>query len=131
MKQADLARALSDGANLLAAFLCTGQIASLRAKGSVAEINGLLAEALQQYAPVFRAVRKVSKGMKDIEPALGRLDALVRAGVDFDSPAAVAELRAALRELLGNVGFVLPRHAPGPGVACDLHGRECPALGSE
>ncbi len=130
MKQADVARALSEGANLIAAFLCTGQVASLRAKGSVAEINALLAEALAQYAPTFRAVRRVSKG-RDLEPALGRLDALARAGVDFDSAAAVADLRAAIRDLLENVGFVLPRHAPGPGVACELHGRECPAPGAE
>jgi hypothetical protein len=131
MRQADLARALSEGANLLGAFLCSGEVASLRSRGTVAEINALLAETLQQSAPVFRAVRKVSKDMKDIEPALGRLEALVRTGVDFDAPPAVADLRAAIRELLGNVGFVLPRHAAGPGIACELHGRECPALGAE
>ncbi len=128
MKAAALAQSVTEGGNLLGAFLCAGTIASLRAQGSAAEVNALLAEGLQTYAPAFRAMRKVVKGAREVEPALARLEALARAGVDFDRPAAVADLRAAIRELLSNVGFELPRHAAGPGVACELHGKQCPAL---
>ncbi len=126
---AALARSISEGGNALGAFLCAGTLASLRAQGSAAEINALLGEALRTYAPAFREVRRIVKGAREVEPALARLEGLVRAGVDFDRPEAVAEVRAAIRELLSNVGFELPRHAPGPGVACELHGRECPTAG--
>ena len=131
MKGTDLAKSVSEGANLFGVFLCTGALASLRSKGTVPEVNALLAEGLQKYAPVFRAIRKLVKGGKDVEPALERLEVLTRLGVDFDRPADVADLRATLRELLANVGFDLPRHASGPGVACELHGKVCPALGAE
>jgi hypothetical protein len=130
MKAAANAQLVTEGGNLFGAFLCSGNVASLRAKGSVEEVNGLLVEGLQQYAPAFRKIRGLVKGSKDVEPALQRLEALVRVGVDFDRPSDVADLRAAIRELLSNLGFELPRHAPGPGVACELHGRICPALGA-
>jgi hypothetical protein len=129
VKAAALAQSVTEGGNLFGVFLCTGALASLRAKGSVPEVNALLAEGLQKYAPAFRAMRKVVKGAKEVEPALERLEVLVRLGVDFDRPADVADLRAAIRELLSNLGFDLPRHAHGPGVACELHGKECPGLG--
>ncbi len=129
MKASTLAESVTEGGNLLGAFLCAGALASLREKGSVAEVNALLAEGVRKYAPAFRAMRKVVTGAKDVEPALVRLETLVRVGVDFDRAADVADLRGAIRELLSNVGFDQPRHAPGPGVACELHGRVCPALG--
>ena len=116
MKAAALAQLVTEGGNLFGAFLCTGALASLRAKGSVPEVNAVLAEGLQKYAPAFRAMRKLVKGAKEVEPALLRLEALVRLGVDFDRTSDVADLRAAIRELLANLGFDLPRHAPGPGV---------------
>ncbi len=128
MNPAALAQSVTEGGNLLGAFLCAGTLGSLRAQGSVAEVSALLAEGLRKYGPAFRAMRKLVKGARDVEPALGRLEALVGAGVDFDRPAAVADLRAAIRELLSNVGFDLPRHAAGPDVACELHGHACPAL---
>jgi hypothetical protein len=131
MKATALAQSVTEGGNLFGVFLCTGALASLRAKGSVPEVNALLAEGLHKYAPAFRAMRKLVKGSKEVEPAIERLEVLVRLGVDFDRPADVADLRAAIRELLGNLGFDLPRHASGPGVACELHGRECPALGKD
>ncbi len=130
MKAAALAQLVTEGGNIFGAFLCSGNVASLRAKGSVEEVNGLLVEGLEKYAPAFRQIRKLVKGAKDVEPALQRLEALVRVGVDFDRPSDVADLRGAIRELLSNLGFDLPRHAPGPGVACELHGRICPALGA-
>ena len=129
MKGAALAQSVSEGGNVLGAFLCTGTLASLRAQGTVAEVNALLGESVRTYAPAFREVRKLVKGAREVEPTLARLEALVRAGVDFDRPAAVADLRAAIRELLSNVGFQLPRYAPAPGVACELHGPKCPAAG--
>ena len=131
MKAAALAQSVTEGGNLFGVFLCTGALASLRAKGSVPEVNALLADGLQKYAPAFRAMRKLVKGAKEVEPAIERVEVLVRLGVDFDRPSDVADLRAAIRELLSNLGFDLPRHAPGPGVACELHGRECPALGGQ
>ncbi len=127
MKASALAQSVTEGGNLLGAFLCAGTVASLRAQGTVAEVNALLAEGVQKYAPAFRAMQKLVKGARGVEPALARLEALVRAGVELDESAAVAGLRAAIRELLSSVGFELPRHAPGPGVACELHGRDCPA----
>ncbi len=129
VKPAALARSVSEGGNALGAFLCAGTLASLRAQGTPAEINALLGETLRAYAPAFRELRKVVKGARDVEPPLARLEALVRAGVDFDRPEAVAEARAAIREVLSIVGFDLPRHAPARGVACELHGRECPGPG--
>lgn len=131
MKATDLARSVTEGGNLFGAFLCAGALASLRAKGSVPEVNALLVDGLQRYGPAFRAMRKLVKGSKDVEPALERLEVLVRLGVDFDRSSDVADLRAAIRELLANLGFDLPRHAAGPGVACELHGTVCPALGAE
>lgn len=130
MNAAALARSVTEGGNLFGVFLCAGSLAALREKGSVPEVNGLLVEGLQKYAPAFRAMRKLVKGAKDVEPALERLEVLARLGVDFDRSGDVADLRTAIRELLGNLGFDLPLHAPGPGVACELHGRECPALGA-
>ncbi len=130
MKSAALAQSVTEGGNLFGAFLCSGTVGSLRAKGTVQEVNALLAEGLQKYAPAFRRIRSLVKGAKDVEPALQRLEALVRVGVDFDRPDDVAALRVAIRELLSNLGFDLPRHAPGPGVACELHGQICPALGA-
>ncbi len=129
MQPAALAQAVTEGGNLLGAFLCAGTVASLRAQGSVAEVNALLADAVRKHAPAFRQLRRLVKGSKDVEPALQRLEALVRAGVDFDRPEDVASLRGAIRELLSNLGFDLPRHETGPGVACELHGRACPAHG--
>lgn len=131
MKAAELARSVAEGGNLFGVFLCSGALASLRTKGTVAEVNALLAEGLRKYAPAFRAVRKVAQGARDIEPALERLEVLARIGVDFDRPSEVSDVRAAIRELLGNLGFVLPLHAPGPGVACELHGAACPELAAE
>jgi hypothetical protein len=125
MKGAALAQSVTEGGNVLGSFLCAGTLASLRSQGTSAEVNGLLHEALQKYAPAFRAVRKVLQGGKDVEPALQRLEALVRRGVDFDRSADVADLRAAIREVLAHLGFVLPLHA-GPGIACELHGKSCP-----
>ena len=129
VKTSALARSVSEGGNALGAFLCAGTLASLRAQGTSAEITALLAETLRTYGPAFRDVQKLVKGARGVEPALARLEALVGAGVDFGRPDAVAGVRATIRELLSNVGFELPRHAPGPGVACELHGRECPAPG--
>ena len=125
MKAAALAQSVTEGGNLLGVFLCTGALASLRQKGSVPEVNALLAEGLRKYAPAFRAMRKLVKGAKDVEPALERMEVMVRLGVDFDEPGDLADLRAAIREVLANLGFVLPRHT-GPGVACELHGKACP-----
>lgn len=130
MKGSELAGAVTEGGNLLGVFLCTGALASLRAKGSVPEVNAILADGILRYAPAFRAMRKLVKGAGDVEPALERLEVLARLGVDFDRPSEVADLRAAIRDLLSNLGFDLPRHAAGPGVACELHGLECPALGA-
>ncbi len=127
VKGAALAQAVTEGGNALGAFLCAGTVASLRAQGSVAEVNALLVESVGTYAPAFRQVGRVVKGARELEPALARLEALVRAGVDVDRPEALAGLRAAIRDVLSRVGFDLPRHAPGPGVACELHGRQCPA----
>ncbi len=129
MKGSALARSVSEGGSALGAFLCAGTLASLRSQGTSAEITALLGETLRTYAPAFREVHRLVKGSREVEPALARLDALVGAGVDFARPEAVADVRAAIRELLSNVGFELPRHAPGPGVACELHGRECPPPG--
>lgn len=125
MKGPALAEAVTEGGNVLGSFLCAGTLASLRSQGSSAEVNGLLREALERYAPAFRAVRKVLKGGSDVEPAVARLEGLVRRGVEFDRPADVADLRAAIRALLATLGFVLPRHT-GPGIACELHGKGCP-----
>lgn len=130
MKGTALAQQVTEGGNLFGVFLCAGALASLRAKGSIPEVNALLADGVIKYAPAFRAMRKLVKGARDVEPALERLEVLARLGVDFDRAGDVADLRAAIRELLGNLGFDLPRHAPGPGVACELHGRTCPALGA-
>ena len=127
MKASALAQSVTEGGNLLGAFLCAGTVASLRADGSVAEVNALLADGLRKHAPAFRAMQKLVKGGAAVEPALARLEALVGAGVDFDRPDAVADLRAAIRELLSNVGFELPRHATGPWLGCELHGKDCPA----
>ncbi|HET8539949.1 MAG TPA: hypothetical protein VFL83_08765 [Anaeromyxobacter sp.] len=131
MNAAALAQSVTEGGNLFGVFLCTAGLATLRKKGSVPEVNALLVEGLQKYAPAFRAMRKLVKGSGDVEPALERLEVLVRLGVNFDRPSDVADLRAAIRELLSNLGFALPRHAPGPGIACELHGRECPPLADE
>lgn len=127
MNAAALARSVSEGGNALGAFLCAGTVASLRSQGTAAEIGALLAETVRTYAPAFREVQKLVKGARDVRPALARLEALVGAGVDFDRPEAVAGVRAAIRDVLSGVGFDLPRHPPGPGVACELHGRDCPA----
>ncbi len=127
MKGAALAQSVTEGGNYLGAFLCAGTVASLRAKGSVAELNALLGEGVEKYAPAFRAMRKVVKGAVAVEPALARLEARARAGVDFDRPSAVAELRVAVRDVLSGLGFELPRHV-GAGVVCELHGATCPAL---
>ncbi len=127
MKGAALAQSVTEGGNYLGAFLCAGTVASLRAKGSVAELNALLVEGVQKYAPAFRAMRKLVQGAAAVEPALARLEALAGAGVDFDRAAAVADLRAAVRDLLSALGFELPRHL-GEGVVCELHGATCPAL---
>ena len=126
MKSADLAQQVTEGANLLGVFLCTDALATVRAKGTPAEVNGLLTESLAKYGPAFRAMKKLVKGSKEVEPAIQRLTALVRLGLDLDRPDHVADLRGAIRELLGNLGFALPYHAPRKGVVCELHGRACP-----
>jgi hypothetical protein len=128
VKSSELARAVSEGGNAFGALLCTGALASLRAQGTDAEIAALLADAVRTYGPAFRQVGKLVKGARGVEPALARLEALARGGIDFGRPEAVAEVRAAIREVLSGVGFELPRHA-GPGVRCELHGRECPTPG--
>ena len=71
-------------------------------------------------------MKRLVRGAREVEPAIVRLEALTRFGVDYGAAKDVAELRAAIRELLVNVGFALPRHAPGPGVVCELHGKACP-----
>ena len=129
MKSSELAEQVTEGANLLGVFLCTRALRTVRAKGTQAEVNGLLSEALAKYGPPFRAMKRLVRGAKEIEPALQRLIALVRLGLDLDRPEHVADLRAAIRELLSNLGFVLPYHAPGKGIACEIHGRTCPAGG--
>jgi len=131
MKASALAASVTEGANLLGVFLCAGALAALRAKGSAAEVNALLADGLAKYAPALRAMRKLVRGAKDVEPALQRLEALVRLGLDLDRAEHLADLRAAIRELLGNLGFDLPHHPAGPGVACGLHGASCPPLTAE
>jgi hypothetical protein len=127
VKGTALAQAVMEGGNVLGAFLCAGTLASLRKEGSVAEVNALLAEGLAKYAPAFRAMAKLVKGGRAVEPALARLEAVLRPGVDLDRPEAVADLRAAIRDVLSNLGFDLPRHA-GSLVACELHGDACPAI---
>jgi hypothetical protein len=104
MKSDELAAQVTEGANLLGVFLCTEALRTLRAKGTPAEMNVLLAEALLKYGPAFRAMRKLVRGAKDVEPALQRLQALARFGVDFDAPDHLADMRGAIRELLANVG---------------------------
>lgn len=126
MKSDELAAQVTEGANLLGVFLCTEALRTLRAKGTPAEVNVLLVEALLKYGPAFRAMRKLVRGAKDVEPALQRLQALARFGVDFDAPDHLADMRAAIRELLANVGFDLPLHAKGRGITCELHGKRCP-----
>jgi hypothetical protein len=126
MRSSELAEQVTEGANLLGVFLCTDALRTLRAKGTPAEVNGLLGEALAKYGPSFRAMKRLVKGSKEVEPALQRLMALLRLGLDLDRPEHVSDLRAAVRELLTNLGFVLPYHAPGKGVLCEIHGRACP-----
>ncbi len=126
MKSSELAAQVTEGANLLGVFLCTDALRTLRAKGSAAEVNALLDEALVKYGPAFRAMKKLVRGAPEIEPALQRVTALVHFGLDLDRPDHLADLRAGIRELLSNLGFVLPHHAPGPKIVCELHGRACP-----
>lgn len=128
MKSDELARLVAEGGNLLGVFLCTGALRALRARGTPAEVNALLREAAAKYAPAFRGMRRLVRGAKDVEPALVRLEALARFGVDLDDAAQLADLRATLREILGNVGFELPLHEPRRGVVCPLHGTRCPAI---
>jgi hypothetical protein len=123
-----LARSVQQGGNFLGVFLCTGALAALRARAGSPELNDLLVRGLATYAPAFRAMQQAVEG-PEVEPALERLDALTRLGVDFDAPGEVAPLRAALRELLAKVGFELPGPLRGEGVACELHGAACPSLG--
>jgi hypothetical protein len=129
MKSSELAEQVTEGANLLGVFLCTDALQTLRAKGTAAEVNGLLGEALAKYGPPFRAMKRLVRGSKEVEPSLQRLLALVRLGLDLERPEHVSDLRAAIRELLSNLGFVLPYHAPGKGVVCEIHGRACPVEG--
>jgi len=126
MKAGELAAAVTEGANLLGVFLCTRTLATLRASGTPVEIDQLLAQALAKDGPTFRAMRKLVRGAKDVEPALQRLQALVRFGIDYDSPEHLADVRGAIRELLANVGFAVPPPARGRGVTCELHGEACP-----
>ena len=127
MKGRELATKVTEGANTLATLLCAGSVASLRKQGTSREIDALVSQALATYGPAFRAMKKLVRGAKDVEPVLARLETLLRAGVDYGSAEEVAALRASLRELLGNVGFDLPRQA-GPGVVCELHGKVCPEM---
>jgi hypothetical protein len=126
MKSDELAAQVTEGANLLGVFLCTQALRTLRARGTPAEVNFLLGEALLKYGPAFRAMRKLVRGAKDVEPAIQRVQALTRFGVDFDAPEQLADVRGAIRELLSNVGFDLPLHAKGRGITCELHGKRCP-----
>jgi hypothetical protein len=126
MRSNELAQQVTEGGNLLAVFLCTGALERLRASGTPSEVSGVLGEGVAKYAPAFRAMRKLVRGAKDVELPIQRLQALVRFGLDLDRPDHVADLRGAIREILSNLGFDLPRHAAGRGVVCELHGRECP-----
>jgi hypothetical protein len=128
VKASALAQSVTEGGNLLGVFLCSGALAALRAKGSPAEVNALLAEGIARYGPAFRAMRKLVRGARDVEPALQRLEAQVRLGLDLDRADHLADLRAAIRELLGNLGFDLPRQATAAGAPCELHGASCPPL---
>jgi hypothetical protein len=129
MKSSELAAQVTEGANLLGVFLCTDALRTLRSKGSAAEVNALLGEALAKYGPHFRAMTRLVRGAKEIEPALQRLIALVRFGIDLDRPEHLADLRAGIRELLSNLGFVLPHHPRRRGIVCEIHGRACPTDG--
>lgn len=131
MKSSELAQQVTEGGNLLGVFLCTHALRTLRAKGSAPEVVALLAEGVLKYAPAFRAMQRLVHGASDVEPALVRLQALVRLGLDLDRPEHVADVRAAIRELLSGLGFSLPYHAAGPGVACELHGAACPTAGDD
>ena len=126
MKAAELAAAVTEGGNLLGVFLCTRTLATLRASGTSVEIDQVLSQALVKYGPAFRAMKRLVRGAKDVEPALQRLEARVRFGIDYGSPADLAEVRGAIRELLANVGFEVPKAVTGPGVVCELHGKACP-----
>lgn len=131
MKSHELARQVTEGANLLAVFLCSGALRTVRTKGTAPEVNALLGEAVAKYGPAFRGMRKIVRGAKEVEPALVRLEALVRFGVDLENPAHLADLRATIRELLSNLGFDLPLHEPAADVRCPLHGASCPAEAGE
>jgi hypothetical protein len=126
MKSSELAQQVTEGGNLLGVFLCTGALRTLRASGTPDEVNALLAEGLVKYGPAFRAMKRLVRGAKEVEPPLWRLEALVRLGLDLDRPEHLADVRASIRELLSNLGFALPSHALGPDVVCELHGRACP-----
>ena len=126
MKSSELAQQVTEGGNLLGVFLCTEALRTLRARGTPAEVNALLGEGLAKYGPAFRAMKRLVRGAREVEPALQRLQALLRLGLDLDRPEHVADVRASIRELLTNLGFALPLHAPGKGVVCELHGTACP-----
>jgi hypothetical protein len=117
---------VQQGGNFLGVFLCTGALATLRRRASAPELNALLVRGLATYAPAFRGA--LAEAGREVEPALERLDALTQLGVNFDAPGEVTDLRAALRELLANVGFTLPAPVRGASVACELHGDGCPEL---
>lgn len=126
MDATELTQSMAAGGNFFGVFLCTGALATLRERGSDPELNALLGRGLATYAPVFRRMQEVLEGASDVEPALERLEVLVRLGMDFDAPADVAELRAAVRELLQALGFELPERRRSKHPACELHGATCP-----
>jgi hypothetical protein len=126
MRSSELAQQVTEGGNLLGVFLCADALRTLRARGTPAEVNALLGEGLVKYGPAFRAMKRLVRGAKEVEPALQRMQALLRLGLDLDRPEHLADLRAAIRELLSNLGFALPHHPPGRGVVCELHGAACP-----
>jgi hypothetical protein len=124
----ELARAVQEGGNFLGVFLCAGALATLCERGSAGEVNALLGRGVSTYAPAFRGFAELTGEGGDVEPAIERLEVLTRLGVDVGVPAELADVRAAVRELLGAVGFELPSAPPGESDLCPLHGAACPAL---
>jgi hypothetical protein len=127
----ELAQAVQEGGNFLGVFLCSGALATLRERGSAGEVNVLLGRGVATYAPAFRGFAEISHDGRDVEPAIERLEVLTRLGVDVGVPGELADIRAAVRELLGAVGFELPSAPPGESDVCPLHGRACPAHGAK
>jgi hypothetical protein len=121
-----LARSVQEAGNLLATFLCAGALGKLREKGTAQELNALVARTLAAHGPAFRGMHALAKGAPDVEVPLERLEVLTRLGLRFDAPRELAELRAAIRQLLASVGFEVPLAARRERAVCELHGAACP-----